>query len=60
MKALSKNFDKSKTYIKNNLSDEEMDEASEIFLKSEKYLTLEQVFKIERERQKDKLVSSKK
>ena len=60
MKVLSKNFDKSKTYIKNNLSDEEMDEASEIFLKSEKYLTLEQVFKIERERQKDKLVSSKK
>ena len=48
MKVLSKNFDKSKTYIKNNLSDKEMDKASEVFLNSKTSLSLEQVFAIEK------------
>ena len=48
MKASSKNFDKYKTYIKNNLSDKEMDKASEVFLNSKKFLTLNEIIAIEK------------
>lgn len=50
MKTLSKNLNKSKAYIKNNLSDKEINEASEIFLKSTNFLTLEQILKLEKEK----------
>lgn len=52
MKTLSKNFDKSKTYIKNNLSNKEIDKASEVFLNSKNYLTLEQIFDIEKKKKR--------
>lgn len=53
MKTSSKSFDKSKTYIKNGLSDQEMEEASEVFLSHKgPYLTLDQIFKIEKQKAK--------
>lgn len=53
MKTSSKTFDKSKVYIKNSLSEEEMDDASKRFCEHEgPYLTLEDVFKIEKSKAK--------
>ena len=48
MKISSKIFDKSKIYIKNNLSDQEMEEASKRFLNAKKYYTLAEVLAIEK------------
>lgn len=53
MKTSSKTFDKSKVYIKNSLSDEEMDEITNVV---ENYkgpsLSLDEIFKIEKAKAK--------
>ena len=58
MKTSSKTFDKSKVYIKNSLSDQEMDEITDVVQNYKgPSLSLDEIFKIEKERQK--LVSQK-
>jgi hypothetical protein len=58
MKTSSKTFDKSKVYIKNSLSDQEMDEITDVVQNYKgPSLSLDEIFKIEKERQK--LVSVK-
>ena len=58
MKTSSKTFDKSKVYIKNSLSDQEMDEITDVVQNYKgPSLSLDEIFKIEKERQR--LVSVK-